>query len=103
MDGQMKRGILEMCILQVIGQGERYGYEIMKEITAVFPDVNESTAYAILRRLRGDGKLELIEGRNPEGDARRKYYSLTEFGRQSLDKAKKSWRAMEEAVARFGI
>lgn len=103
MDGQMKRGILEMCILQVIGERQRYGYEIMKEITAAFPDVNESTAYAILRRLRGDGKLDVTQGRDPDGDTRRKYYSLTDFGRQSLEEAKQGWRAMGEAVARFGI
>lgn len=103
MDGQMKRGILEMCILQAIGTRERYGYEIMKEMTAAFPDVNESTAYAILRRLRGDGKLAVTQGRAENGDSRRKYYSLTPEGLQSLEAARRGWQAISEAVARFGI
>lgn len=99
MDGQMKRGILEMCILQVIGQRRRYGYEVMKEITAAFPDVSESTAYAVLRRLRNDGKLEISQ--DPQD--RRKYYTLTEAGAQSLAEAKQSWDAMRRVVSGFGI
>ena len=46
--GQMKKGVLEMCILQVVASGELYGYEIMKKVTNAFPDINESTVYAIL-------------------------------------------------------
>lgn len=99
MDGQMKRGVLEMCILQVIGQRRRYGYEVMKEITAAFPDVNESTAYAVLRRLRGDGKLEVSQ----DAQDRRKYYTLTEAGTKSLAEAVQNWSDMRNAVSRFGI
>lgn len=103
MDGQMKRGVLEMCILQIIEGRERYGYEIMKEVTAAFPDVNESTAYAILRRLLGDGKLAVTQGNEVLGSSRRKYYRLTELGKQSLEEARESWRAISRTVAEFGI
>lgn len=103
MDGQMKRGVLEMCILQLIEGRQRYGYEIMKEVTAAFPDVNESTAYAILRRLLGDGKLAVAQGQEPGGASRRKYYSLTELGNRSLEEARESWREISRTVAGFGI
>lgn len=68
-----------------------------------FPDVNESTAYAILRRLLGDGKLAVTQGQESEGASRRKYYSLTELGNRSLEEARESWREISRTVAGFGI
>lgn len=68
-----------------------------------FPDVNESTAYAILCRLLGDGKLAVTQGQESEGASRRKYYSLTELGNRSLEEARESWREISRTVAGFGI
>lgn len=101
MTGQMKRGILELCILQAIGSKERYGYEVMKEITAAFPEVTESTAYAVLRRLHSTGKLEARQG--GQGETRRKYYRLTTQGEKGLEEARKNWKELRIAASRFGL
>ena len=52
MDAQIKKGILEMCLLLKLAKKDYYGYELMKEMNLLFPDVYESTFYAILRRLK---------------------------------------------------
>ena len=51
MDSQLKRGILNICILQLLKQEDRYGYDIIKILQGVFRDTDESPIYAILRRL----------------------------------------------------
>lgn len=60
--GQMKKGVLEMCILHICSESNMYGYEIMKQVTAAFPDISESTIYAVLRRLNSDGSAESYTG-----------------------------------------
>ena len=50
MDSQLKRGILKMCILQLLKEEARYGYDLIKTMQVFFADTDESTLYAILRR-----------------------------------------------------
>ena len=100
--GQMKKGVLEMCILQVVSKEELYGYEIMKRVTEAFPDINESTVYAILRRLHADGCTESYTG-EVSGGPTRKYYRVTDTGRERLEKMISEWNEMLGAINSFGI
>lgn len=100
--GQMKKGVLELCILHVTASEELYGYEIMKRITAAFPEINESTVYAVLRRLHSDGCTESYTGEVSGGPAR-KYYRVTDTGRRRLEKMLSDWHEMLGAINSLGI
>ncbi|MDE5858992.1 MAG: PadR family transcriptional regulator [Oscillospiraceae bacterium] len=100
--GQMKKGVLELCILHVTADGEFYGYEIMKRVTEAFPDINESTVYAILRRLHADGCTESYTGEVSEGP-KRKYYRVTETGKIRLEKMREEWSEMLKSLEILGI
>lgn len=102
MDGQMKKGILEMCILFQLSNSEIYGYEIMKKTKEAFPDVYDGTIYTILRRLHSDGYTETYMGSTSNGP-QRKYYRITPSGREYLDKTIGEWKAVNAAVAMIGI
>lgn len=102
MDVQMKKGVLEMCILFRIKDGKLYGYELMKAVRQHFPDVYEGSVYAILRRLNAEGYTEITMGDSPNGPPR-KYYSITERGRVYLAQMIYEWRSTVNSVASFGI
>lgn len=100
--GQMKKGVLEMCILHICNEKDMYGYEIMKRVTEAFPEINESTVYAVLRRLNSDGATESYTG-TVSGGPQRKYYRITESGRKQLDEMTAIWKDTTDAVRRIGI
>jgi len=77
---QMRKGLLELCVLNALSGCERYGYELVKTLTAV-PNlgVTEGTLYPLLSRLRLAGLITARLEESPEGPAR-KYYSLTPEG-----------------------
>ncbi len=102
MDAQMKKGVVEMCILHLIQSEQRYGYEIMQLVNKAFPDINESTIYAILRRLNKEGAAKVTLG-TVSGGPPRKYYFITEQGREALAGAKSNWRGLIASVAALGI
>ena len=82
MDAQLKRGFLDACVLATMAQGESYGYQIIKDMPPSL-GMSESTLYPLLKRLESKG---LVEARKAEHNGRlRKYYSLTEKGRATLD------------------
>ncbi len=97
MNGQMKKGILEMCILSIVAQQETYGYEILKRVSAHFSDIDESTIYAILRRLYSD---EIVSAKTVSigNTPARKYYSVTGRGRIYLSECIDNWRKVNAAV-----
>lgn len=100
--GQMKKGVLELSVLQVVSGGELYGYEIMKKVTEAFPDINESTVYAILRRLHSDGCTESYTG-EVSGGPTRKYYRITPDGRSKLEKMRLEWEELLKSLKSLGI
>ena len=102
MDPQLKKGVLEMCILYALAQQDLYGYDIMKQLHNFFPDVSESTIYAILRRLNREGLTEVYLG-GQSGGPPRKYYRLLEKGRAELKQNLADWRALAAAVGAMGI
>ncbi len=82
MDVQLRKGLLEFCVLAAISYKDSYGYQIIKDVSE-YIDISESTLYPILRRLESDHK---IEGFNTEYNNRvRKYYSITDTGRKALE------------------
>lgn len=97
MDIQLKKGVLEYCLLHQIAQKETYGYDLLKILSDAFPSVQESTIYAILRRLRGSGMAETYEGKESDGPAR-KYYRITELGKESLETMRQAWNDLVRGV-----
>ena len=81
MDIQLKKGLLEICVLASLEREESYGYKIIDDVTK-YIDITESTLYPILKRLENNGCLTT---RSQEYNGRlRKYYQITEAGRNSL-------------------
>lgn len=102
MDAQLKKGVLEMCILFSISDREMYGYDIMQTMNQYFPDVNESTFYAILRRLNKEGSTETYFGEESNGP-KRKYYRITNEGKDNLDQSINDWKNLIKNVNQIGI
>ena len=97
MDVQMKRGLLDVCVLAAIQSEDSYGYQIIKDIRP-YVDVSESTLYPILRRLE-EGRLLTV--RSVEHNGRlRKYYRITDAGRTRIEDFKRDWKEME-SIYRF--
>lgn len=103
MDAQFKKGILEMCVLYIIRDNAMYGYDVMKSMKRYFPEVNESTFYAILRRLHADGNAEITSGVAESGGPTRKYYRITDAGQETLRTSIESWKRINNIVSDFGI
>lgn len=102
MDAQMKKGVLEMCILYKLKDEELYGYELMKSVRGVFPDVYEGSIYTILRRLNTTGHTQITQKKSLNGPAR-KYYSLTQTGLEYLGQMLKEWKEVVNGVTTLGI
>ena len=81
MDIQIKKGVLDACVLYALSGGESYGYKIINDLKGII-EISESTLYPILKRLEAGGALETYS-RQFNGRLRR-YYSLTEPGRRKL-------------------
>lgn len=98
-DAQMMKGILEGCVLAVLGRGRTYGYNAVEVLNGFGFVVNEATVYPILLRLKAQGFLSVEKELSPLGPMR-KYYSLTESGRLALEGFKESWAALSGKVRR---
>ena len=90
MDIQLKRGLLDVCVLAAIKNEDSYGYKIIKDMKP-YLELSESTLYPVLRRLQKDGCLtvhdEAFNGRN------RRYYQITPAGRARLAEFTAEWEA----------
>ena len=88
MDVQLKRGLLDICVLAAIKDEESYGYQIVKDMKP-YVDISESTLYPILRRLE---TAELLTVRSAEHNGRlRKYYRITDAGLERIAAFKEEW------------
>jgi len=89
MDIQLKRGILDVCVLAAIMDEESYGYKIIKDLNP-YIELSESTLYTILKRLEAGNMLTV---RTAEHSGRlRKYYRITEAGIKRIEEFKEEWR-----------
>ncbi|MBU1141452.1 MAG: PadR family transcriptional regulator [Firmicutes bacterium] len=99
MNTQFKKGILEMCILSIIRARDMYGFEVIEKLASDI-DVNENTVYPILRRLTGQGLFETYIEQTNIG-APRKYYQITDLGKEKLDEYEKEWTSFLKGVFRL--
>ena len=89
MDIQLKRGLLDVCVLTAIKNEESYGYRIIKDMKP-YMEMSESTLYTILKRLEAAAMLTV---RTAEHEGRlRKYYRITDAGRARIAEFKSEWR-----------
>ena len=91
MDSQLKKGLLDVCVLSVLRRGESYGYKILSDIAPCI-EMAESTLYPILKRLESSGALETY---SKEFNGRlRRYYTLTDTGRKKLAEYRQDFEAI---------
>ncbi|MBR6897416.1 MAG: PadR family transcriptional regulator [Lachnospiraceae bacterium] len=91
MENQMKRGLLDVCVLAAIKNEDSYGYQIVKDMSP-FVEISESTLYPILRRLETQ---QLLTVRTAEHNGRlRKYYHITDAGRMRLYAFGEEWKEL---------
>lgn len=96
---QIKRGTLEFCILLMIRQRAYYGYEIISELDKwSILAAKESTIYPLLRRLLKEEYLSSFWQETTEGLPPRKYYSITDKGREYLDAMTEEWENLLTAI-----
>ncbi|MEE3468539.1 MAG: PadR family transcriptional regulator [Eubacterium sp.] len=89
MDNQLKRGMLDVCVLAAIKDEDSYGYKIIKDLKP-YLELSESTLYTILKRLES---AEMLSVRSVEHEGRlRKYYHINEQGLGRIEEFKKDWK-----------
>jgi PadR family transcriptional regulator PadR len=95
---QLRKGVLELCVLNALGENRLYGYEIVTRLSAIDGLViSEGTIYPILSRFKRDALVETTIEESQEGPPR-KYYRLTRSGRQLLDAMNGSWKTLKRGV-----
>jgi PadR family transcriptional regulator PadR len=95
---QMRKGILEFCILLIISRGRVYASEILLELKNADLIVVEGTLYPLLSRLRSTGMLDHSWEESKSGPPR-KYYTLTEKGQETLKELKQTWKTLTSSIS----
>ena len=91
MEIQLKRGLLDVCVLAAIKKEDSYGYQIIKDMKP-YVEISESTLYPILRRLEA---AKLLTVRSAEHNGRlRKYYHITPLGLERIEDFKEDWKEL---------
>lgn len=89
MDIQLKRGLLDVCVLKTIKNKDSYGYQMIKDMKP-YIEISESTLYPILRRLEA---TKLLTAHSVEHNGRlRKYYHITSSGLERIETFKEEWK-----------
>lgn len=96
MNTQYKKGVLELCVLALLRQRDCYGYEI-SEILSRRVDIADGTVYPILRKLKADGLLTTYL-QEESGGPPRKYYKLTELGRETYQNDRAEYLNFAQSV-----
>jgi PadR family transcriptional regulator PadR len=95
---QLRKGLLELAILNALDRGSLYGYEIVRQLGEVDGLViTEGTVYPILSRLKNESYVETYIEESPEGPPR-KYYRLTRSGRDELSRMNEHWQRLHDAI-----
>lgn len=94
---QLRRGVLEHCVLALLQSGERYGYDLVTELSDAGLLASEGTLYPLLSRLRRDELVSTAWRESPTGPPRR-YYALTERGQAALDSFRTAWASFAGSV-----
>lgn len=93
---QLKKGVLELCVLALLSRGDGYAYDIASQL-AKGVDMGEGTIYPLMRRMQADGLVDTYLMESSAGPSR-KYYRLTEAGKVSFTTQKAAWSAFVRAV-----
>jgi PadR family transcriptional regulator PadR len=96
MNAQFKKGVLELCVLSALARRDAYGYELAEKISSRI-EIAEGTLYPLLRKLKNDGLCDTYLS-DESGGPPRKYYRLTEKGRQSGQKLRQEWESFSHNV-----
>lgn len=91
MDAQLRRGLLDVCVLAAIKNEDSYGYKIIKDLKPIL-ELSESTLYTILKRLE-EAKMLIVRSTEFEGRLR-KYYHITPLGLQRIEDFKNEWKEL---------
>ena len=94
---QMRKGVLELCILAIISNRDAYASDILEKLKDAKLIVVEGTIYPLLTRLKNEGFLSYRWEESKTGPPR-KYYQLTELGQKMLKELNVSWKELVEAV-----
>ena len=100
---ELKRGSLELIVLHLLSPGEAYGYEIVSKLTEQTNgslEVTDGTLYPVLYRLERAGYVA-VRWETPERGVPRKYYRLTDEGREELERLREEWTTFAKAMARL--
>lgn len=98
----LKKELLELCLLQLLTEGDQYGYELLRRLHDGFPDTQESAIYALLRGLCRE-KFSDQYLREGSGGPARKYYRLTDLGREKHAALLQKWRTLQAALMELGV
>jgi PadR family transcriptional regulator, regulatory protein PadR len=96
---QLKKGVLELCVLALLSRGDSYAYEIASRLSDGI-GMGEGTIYPLMRRMQSDGLVKTYHVESASGPSR-KYYKLTAAGRAAFDAQKSEWAAFEAAVRKI--
>jgi PadR family transcriptional regulator PadR len=95
---QLRKGLLEFLTLNILNQGESYGYKIVQKLRQLEGmDITESTVYPILARLKKDGYAHVRSELSPGGPPRR-YYYLTSLGKSRLTQMNQYWDSLNHSI-----
>lgn len=97
---QMRKGVLELCILSILGENEAYASDIIKKMKEAELIVVEGTLYPILTRLKNDGLLDYRWEESKTGPPR-KYYKLTLRGESTSNELKSSWNELVRSIKKI--
>jgi len=96
---QLRKGLLDLCVLNAIAKGRLYGYDIVRQLRAIESlIISEGTIYPILGRFKRDGLVRTELEESPEGPAR-KYYQLTPAGQNLLARMNRMWAGIVGGVS----
>lgn len=97
---QMRKGILEFCILQIISRGEVYASDMLEELTSAKIMVVEGTLYPLLTRLRKAGLVDYKWVESNSGPPR-KYYTITDAGTAFLENLQTTWKELVKSTSQI--
>ncbi|HPJ02804.1 MAG TPA: PadR family transcriptional regulator [Candidatus Limiplasma sp.] len=96
MNIQYKKGVLELCVLSLLSSKDQYGYDVSETLSARI-DISDGTVYPILRKLKAEGLVTTYLSEESGGPPR-KYYTLTDQGRERYQSDKRDWLKFVEDI-----
>jgi len=95
-NAQFKKGVIELCVLSIVAEGDCYGYELLERLPKDFT-IAEGTIYPLLRRLKNQGYFETYL-KESSGGPSRKYYRITPAGQELANRQRREWSQFVSSV-----